>query len=99
MAQSRFKFFENAWNSTLVHWQKGFPTQNMQELFSADDDISYGVPMEYRYRPDLIANKFYRNPKLSWVLIYANGFYNSPEDFDVGAIIRIPKFERIMGLL
>jgi len=97
--QSRYKFFDTIYNPILAHTQKGFPTSSLKEMFSYSDDLAYKIPLEHKYRPDLIASKFYRNSKLFWVLVYANEFYNSPEDFDVNVVIRIPRYERIAGLL
>lgn len=99
MAQSRYKFFETVWNPYLAHNQKGFPATNLEELFSNRDDLRFRIPIEYEYRPDLIAQKFYGNPKLSWIIIYANGFSNSPEDFEKNTLIRIPRKERVEALL
>lgn len=99
MAESRYKFFEEVWNSDIVHLQKGFPVSNLTDLFSGTDDISYSIPLEHQYRPDLIAQKFYGDPKLYWVLVYANNVRYCPDYFDTGTIMKIPKYERIRALV
>jgi len=97
--QSRYKFFDTVYNTDLAHTQKGFPTNSLKETFSYSDDLAYQIPIEFKFRPDLIASKFYRNSKLFWILVYANEFHNSPEDFDINVVIRVPRYERIVGLL
>lgn len=99
MASSIYKYYDDVWDSNIKHNRKGFPTVDMNDLFSNDDDIKYKIPLEYRYRPDLIAFKFYRDPRLSIALVLANNFSNSPQDFETGTLIRIPRHERLIELL
>jgi len=103
---NRYKWFEKAWVNEVLKgtetvivgdYLKGFPSTSLSELFNFNDSLSYQIPIQYNYRPDLIANKFYKDSKLFWVLVYANNFKNSPEDFVFGTIIKIPKFEKVMG--
>jgi hypothetical protein len=104
----RYKFFEDTWISKIVKngaevdiqsMQKGLPLVQLYDLFAFNDNIAYKIPIEHHYRPDLIAYKFYRDPKLYWVLVYANEFANSPEDFFYGTIIKVPRFERILSVI
>jgi hypothetical protein len=96
---NRYKFFENVYNEETHHWQKGLMERKIKDLFSTDEDIIYEVPKKEEYRPDLIAYKFYGDPKLSWVLIYVNECSNSPEEFFEGAVIRIPHYNRVLELV
>jgi hypothetical protein len=96
---SRYKFFREIWNDDTKHIQKEFPENSLVETFQFDDDKQYKIPLKYRYRPDLIAMHFYGDPKLFWVLVYANNFNNTPEDFDVEVAIRVPRAERIIDLI
>jgi hypothetical protein len=96
---SRYKYFRNVQDENKKHIIKGFPDVDLYSVFKFQDDIRYSIPLSYRYRPDLIANKFYGDPKLFWVLVYANQFYNSPEDFDVATVIRIPRYERVIDMV
>lgn len=95
---SRYRLFASAWYDDLQHTIKGLPKEDIFSMFRFQDDIRYRIPLGYKYRPDLIANRFYGNPKLYWVLIYCNRFYNSPEDFEAGTVIRVPRFERIIDI-
>ena len=70
--------------------------EDSMEVFKSDKDILYTIPIEHNYRPDLIANKFFGNSKLFWILVYINEINNSPEGFYTGRIIRVPRNERIM---
>jgi hypothetical protein len=52
------------------------------------DDISYQV--QGGDRIDRLANKFYGDPELWWVIAEANGFEILPTDLNEGEFIRIP---------
>lgn len=96
---SRYKYFRTVWNSRLKHKIKGLPNIKLFNDFRFTDDISYRIPLKYEYRPDLIALEFYGDPRLFWVIVYANGFNNSPQDFNTGRVIKIPRYERIISLI
>jgi len=96
---SRYKFYDTIWNTVTQTNFKGMPNRNLFELFLTNDDIYYTIPKQYQYRPDLISFSFYGNYKLYWVLIFANQFGNSPEDFKEGITIRIPSYKRVRELL
>jgi len=96
---SRYKYFREVWNEELRHTHKGLPDVDLYTFFTFSDDKKYRIPLKYEYRPDLISLDFYGDPKLFWVLVYANKFYESPEDFVAGTVINIPRFERIAGLI
>lgn len=96
---TRYKFFDNVWNPDFQHYQKGFPTTSLFSLFSSLDFNSYSIPINRAYRPDLIALDFYGDATLYWVLVYANSFQNSPEDFAPNIIIQVPKFDRVMSTI
>jgi len=87
---SRYKFFDG------IKKLETLPPDNLQELVISNLDIQYEIPKSEEYRPDLIANRFYGKPELFWVLVYANKFSNSPEDFYVTRIIRIPHYKKVV---
>lgn len=96
MATSRYeRFFDDTFNRFINHSQKGLIKDNVIERLSHEDDLIYEIPLIYQYRPDRIAQKFYGNPKLYWVLVYVNEIPDSPEGFYVGRKIRVPRIERI----
>jgi hypothetical protein len=97
VANSKYKFFEDIWSTEFQHYQKGFPSTSLSMLFGNLDSISYKIPLARKYRPDLIAQDYYGDVSLYWVLIYANNFNNSPVDFYVSRIIKIPKFESVLS--
>lgn len=96
MGKNRYKFFDDIFNKDLNKWQKGMMIDEIMEMFKTDKDILYTIPIEHSYRPDLIANKFFNNSKLFWILVYVNEINDSPEGFYTGRIIRVPRYERIM---
>lgn len=48
------------------------------------------VPKGYEYRPDLISNVFYSNPKNWWLLFFINSIDNIFESFEIGQEFIIP---------
>jgi hypothetical protein len=96
---SRYKFYDNVYNDDINHFQKGLVRDNIKELFKSNDDVMYKIPKKEQYRPDLISQRFYGEPKLYWVLVFVNDFGNSPEDFDEGAVIRIPYYNKVIELI
>lgn len=95
MASRYEKFFDTVYNPNTNSLQKGFIKQDVKTSLRFSDDIIYEIPFIYNFRPDRIAQKFYGNPKLYWVLVYANDISNSPEGFYHGRKIRVPRVERI----
>lgn len=90
---TRYKFFIGDIKSESII------REDIKELLKTSKDVLYKIPKSEEYRPDLIANRFYGDPKLFWVLVYANNFANSPEDFIVNKTIRIPYYGRVMEIL
>lgn len=99
MASRYEKFFDNAFNSNENRTQKGFLRLDTKQRISFPDDIIYEIPLIYNFRPDRIAYKFYGNPKLYWILVYANDIPDSPEGFFHGRRIRVPRIERISEVI
>lgn len=97
--ESRYKYYDTVWNKALNTKYKGFSNVDFVELFSSTDDIVYTIPLEFNYRPDLIANYFYGNPKLYWVLIFVNSISDSPEGFEAGKEIKIPSYTKVVEAL
>lgn len=95
MASRYEKFFDTVFNEEYNHEQKGFIKEDLKNQLTFSDDFIFEIPLIYQYRPDKIAQKVYGNPKLYWVLVYANDISDSPQGFYLGRRIRIPRFERI----
>lgn len=97
MGSSRYeKFFDTVFNEEINNFQKGFAVEDFKERISFDDDVIYEIPLIYNFRPDRIAKQFYGNPKMFWILVYANNIENSPEGFFAGRKIRVPRTERVL---
>ena len=99
MASRYEKFFETVYNSSENNKQKGFLIENARTRLSFEDDFIYEIPLIYKFRPDRMAQKFYGNPKLYWVLVYANDISDSPEGFYHGRRIRVPRVERVLEVI
>lgn len=99
MASRYEKFFYTAFNREINNNQKGLLKEDTKERLTFSDDIIYEIPIIYKYRPDRIAQKFYGDPKLYWVLVYANDISDSPEGFYHGRRIRVPRNERIIEVV
>lgn len=89
---SRYKFFNGEKKIESII------DQSIYDTLTTKKDIWYRIPKAEEFRPDLIANRFYGDPKLFWVLVYANNFKNSPEDFSVNKMIRITNYNRVMEI-
>ena len=59
------------------------------EIEESDEDVVYKIEPSERYRPDLLALRYYNNPNLAWVLLAANNM-KTVFDFKDGIVIRIP---------
>jgi hypothetical protein len=90
MSTNRYDYFETVWNDDIQHDQKGFINNDLINNIKASSFIYYKIPLAYRYRPDLIAKKFYGSGKYHWILIYANDINDSPQGFSTDTIIKIP---------
>lgn len=99
MASRYEKFFDTIWNYDINNNQKGYIDENIKEQLTFSDDIIYEIPLRFQFRPENIARSFYGNPKLYWVLVYANEIEDSPAGFYTGRKIRIPRLERITEVI
>lgn len=59
------------------------------EVKESDEDTVHKIEVKERYRPDLIAQKFYNNASLAWVILAANNMKTLFE-FKDGLVIRVP---------
>lgn len=89
MALSRYKIF-NSLKDREGKNRKAFLQEDKKKLIINYKSILYKIPIGEKYRPDLIAQKFYGSFKYHWLITYANGFFNSPEDYFTDRIIKIP---------
>lgn len=45
---------------------------------------------------EFLANQFYGNPQLKWIILYANPNYMSESDIQVGDNLNIPRKDKVM---
>jgi hypothetical protein len=65
----------------------------------SDDDIIHKVIETEVGRLDLIANRYYNNPNLWWVIAHANKVEDIFEEIILGVRLRIPSFDRVRTVL
>lgn len=94
--KNRGDFFEIAEDQYLGKHLGFISIKDIKVLVSGVDDTFYKIPLEYQYRPDLIARYFYGTTQLAWVLTLVNDIENSPEGFTSGRILRVPTRERVL---
>lgn len=58
------------------------------------DDSYYVITNADQYRPDILAQRFYNDPRMYWVLLAANNM-KTVFEFESGINIRIPAYETI----
>ena len=90
MGVSRYSNFETVWNDDIQHTQKGLIDPTLKERLLSTDYILYSITLGERYRPDIIAQKFYGNSKYYWILVYVNDINDSPQGFEVNRQIKVP---------
>ena len=61
-----------------------------------DNDIIHTVSLSEDKRPDLVANKYYGDARLYWVILGANNL-REKEQLTKGMVIRIPSKNAIYG--
>lgn len=62
----------------------------------SERDIIHTVTTDEKERPDLVANKYYGDARLYWVILGANGFREKSQ-LKEGLIIRIPAMSALYG--
>lgn len=67
------------------------------DILAANDDVIYQTMQTDRI--DKIANKFYGNPELWWVIAIANDLNLLPNDLVPRGTIRIPSNQRVKSIL
>lgn len=76
-------------NFSLEWWERSY--------FQSDDsDLTYVVENAVAGRLDLIANAFYDEPRLWWIIAQYNNILDISEEVIPGRILQIPSKERVM---
>lgn len=80
----------------LTEKELHFSLPDIISLPEREDDSYFEVVPKYKDRLDLVANKFYNNSKLWWILAFANNLDNACE-LPIGKILRIPNIGSLYG--
>jgi hypothetical protein len=70
---------------------------DLPEIPEQPDDLLYAI--QGFDRIDLLAYRFYRDPRLWWVIAVANGLEDIPTEFNEGSMIRIPSPRYVLQVL
>lgn len=88
---SRLNFSRLLTIDSVEHWEKA----ELPTVDAAQDDLLYQVNQEDRI--DLLAQRFYGNAELWWVIAVANGLDLLPNDLKPFSTIRIPSNNRVFN--
>lgn len=72
-------------------------TREIKSIPERQNDIYHRVQSNEVSRLDILANKYYRNPLLWWVIAQANDIYDPFILLDPGTLLRIPAIESLYG--
>lgn len=76
----------------LEWWTKDF-------LNADSTDVIYVLEKKFEGRPDLLAQAFYEDPYLWWVICQFNSILDFNTEFIEGVILRIPTKSRVLTLI
>lgn len=77
--------------------EKLLSTREIDSVPFTSTDIYHRVQSNETTRLDLLAQKYYRNPLLWWVIADANEIHDPFAGVDAGTILRIPSIEVLYG--
>ena len=83
---SRLRFGELYLIDGVEHWD----ILDMPTIVEQQDDLLYQVKRGVAERIDKLADRFYGDSKLWWVIAVANDMELAPTDLDEGDILTIP---------
>lgn len=103
MAQNNLYSASSPYYLTSVVNGKYLSTMVNRPIPLNPSDILYKIPIVYEYRPDMLANDLYNDPKLWWVFAQRNPnrLKDPLFDFKAGLEIYVPKLDtltRVLGI-
>lgn len=81
---------------------KFFQSWNPPVIPQNNSDLTYIIPANMAFRPDLISYNFYDTPLLGWVISYVNGVMNPLDHTNglyAGRAVRIPNITTVVSAL
>jgi hypothetical protein len=81
---------------------KFYQAWNPPPIPQKNTDVTFIIPANMAFRPDLISYNFYDTPLLGWVIPYVNNIMNPldhTEGLYAGRAIRVPDISTIISVL
>lgn len=75
-------------NTKLGWWEKAIWTK-------AQSDIPITITPKYNHNPSLMANDFYGDDRLDWIILQNNNIVDVYAEFVTGAIVHLPTKNRV----
>lgn len=98
MSRSRYiNFFEDT-TDVRDNILKTFPREDFIKALDRAPYYMEVIPTTLEYRPDLYARIKYGDANLYYILVFANNFKESPQDFYAGRRIKIIREDYVEGL-
>jgi nucleoid-associated protein YgaU len=91
---SRYKKYKIFYDKDIEMYFHDLP--KMRNIQRSKEDLFYTVTVIHQNRLDLIANLFYKNSRLWWVIAEANSL-NDPFNVPIGLTLVIPNPGNIFG--
>lgn len=93
-SESRYKFL---YRLVLSNGDRVIESYDKPIISSDNTDVFFKVPPGFENRLDLIAQRYYNNSELYWILALANDYKDPFNTCKVGDIIYIPSASTIYG--
>lgn len=97
---SRYEQIETIINPILNYKKsKGFPSVEFINSFLDGKEKVIQIPNGFQYRPDKLAELYYKDSTYYWIISYVNNFDNGIEDYIVGRDVIIPNAKTVISIM
>lgn len=96
---SRLRYYKIVKDEKAGVTRIGMKNDDMKERISNFDYTYWKIEAKYQYRPDLIANLHYGDPRLWWIITSANNISHPLKQLEIERVLRIPNVNQVMAFL
>lgn len=89
----RLDYQTSFYNPIIKETCKGFLIEDNELKSLKENAMMASVPKGMEYRPDLIAEVYFGDPTMAWLISYVNNFTNGVRDYTLGRAIKIPQIQ------